>query len=235
VLLAGLLVFLGMLFDVLDGQIARLTKQDSRFGAELDSLCDIITFGLAPVFIMLTFSEVFKLRLLWGIGALYTVSAVLRLARFNVQQVKHDATAFFQGLPSPGAAGTVASFAIVMPALKELTGPSMPETSQLLGARLIYLTMVAVPILTLVLACLMVSRIKYPHIAHFLARRRSFYQLVELVFALVAIITLHELALPLIFSYFVFAPPFNQLRAKAVVRWQKPRDAQAHLAAPEDV
>ena len=83
---AGMLVFLGMLFDVLDGYVARVTRQTSSFGKELDSLCDMVTFGVAPVFIMLTFADVFQRRLLWGIGVLYAVSAILRLARFNVAE-----------------------------------------------------------------------------------------------------------------------------------------------------
>jgi CDP-diacylglycerol--serine O-phosphatidyltransferase len=229
VFLAGLLVFAGMVFDVMDGHFARLTKQTSRFGAELDSLCDMITFGVAPVFIMFTFSDFFceRLpwghRLLWGIGALYTVSAVLRLARFNVQKKENEATDFFQGLPSPAAAGTVASFAIAIPTIQKLGLPSLIVAAD-----------VAAPILTLVLACLMVSRIKYPHIAKVLTRRRNFYQLAEVVFALVVIITFHVLALPLIFCYFVFTPPLNQLREKAVARWRKSREPYTPAPASED-
>jgi CDP-diacylglycerol--serine O-phosphatidyltransferase len=81
----------------------------------------------------------------------------------------------------------------------------------------------------------MVSRIKYPHVGNlFLARRRSFFQIVEFVFGLVAIITLHELALPLIFCYFAFTPPFNQLRLKALVRLQKQQPAAKQISTPQD-
>lgn len=213
---AGLLVFLGMVFDVLDGYVARVTRQTSNFGKELDSLCDMVTFGLAPVFIMLTFSDVFQRRLLWGIGVLYAVSAILRLARFNVEKNEHEATNFFRGLPTPAAAGVLASFAIARPSLEQLADPLLAETTQELGVQLISITMVGVPLVTVALAWLMVSRIRYPHIARELARRRSFSQLVEVVFALVIAVTLHELALPLLFCYFVFAPPINQLRQRAI-------------------
>ena len=78
--------------------------------------------------------------------------------------------------------------------------------------------MVIVPIMTGVLAWLMVSHIRYPHVASALARRRSFPQLVELMFAMVVAITLKEFALPVLFGYFVFAPPINQLRLRTLTR-----------------
>ncbi len=215
---AGLLIFLGMVFDVLDGHVARVTKQTSHFGKELDSLSDIITFGVAPVFIMLTYTQVFQTRLLIGMGVLYFVSAMLRLARFNVQKDEHAATSHFQGLPTPMAAGVIASFAIAMPTLEEIATSTLSDTSQELGTQLITLSMIIVPLMMGVLAWLMVSGVRYPHIAKELARRRSFSQLVELVFALVVAVTLHELALPVLFCYFVLFPPINQLRQKAVSR-----------------
>ncbi len=211
---AGLLIFLGMAFDVLDGHVARMTNQTSQFGKELDSLCDVITFGVAPVFLMLAYSHIFQRRLLWGMGALYAVSAILRLARFNVQKNEHAATKFFTGLPTPMAAGTIAAFTIAAPSLHQLTDPMMPEATQELGRQLLGVTMIIVPIMTVALAWLMVSRVRYPHLANELSRRRSFSQLVELVFAAVVAITLHELALPVLFCYFVFAPPIKQLRRK---------------------
>lgn len=228
---AALLIFLGMAFDVLDGQVARMTRQTSQFGKELDSLCDVITFGVAPVFIMLTYNGVFPRRLLWGVGVLYSVSAILRLARFNVHKDEHAPTNYFQGLPTPMAAGTIASFAIAMPSLLQLSDVLMPEAKQVFAARLITASMVVVPIITGVLAWLMVSHVRYPHVVSELARRRHFSQLVELVFAVVVAITLKEYALPLLFSYFVFAPPINQLRHR-IVAWCRHESPSAQLAAP---
>ena len=127
--IAALLIFLAMLFDMLDGSAARWTQQTSDFGAELDSLCDVISFGIAPAFLMLQFTradhtfgsqltapfaDLYHPRLLWVIGVLFVVCAVLRLARFNVETDEDDSHAFFSGLPSPAAAGTVASFPIAM-------------------------------------------------------------------------------------------------------------------------
>jgi CDP-diacylglycerol--serine O-phosphatidyltransferase len=232
---AGLLIFLGMLFDVLDGHVARVTRQTSQFGKELDSLCDVITFGVAPVFIMLTFSREFHPRMLWGIGVLYTLSAILRLARFNVQKDEHSQTDFFSGLPTPMAAGVIASFAIAMPSLEQLVDSGMPIASQELGEQLIAGTMFLVPIFTGLVAWLMVSRFKYPHMSRELTRKRSFSQLVGLVFAFVVAVTLHELALPLLFCYFVFAPPVNELRLRAVARSRNAREARVALPANDDL
>jgi CDP-diacylglycerol--serine O-phosphatidyltransferase len=221
---AAALIFLGMVFDVLDGHVARVTHQTSPFGKELDSLCDVITFGVAPVFIMLTYDGIFQKRFLWGIGALYAVSAILRLARFNVQKNDSVRTTHFQGLPTPMAAGAIASFAIAMPSLIELSDAVMQESTQRLGQSVMAVSMVIMPVMTALLAWLMVSRIRYPHIANELARRRSFSQLVELVFAVIVVITLKEFALPVLFGYFVFAPPINQARVQAIARLRHPRD-----------
>ena len=233
---AAWLVFLGMVFDMLDGHIARLTRQTSQFGKELDSLCDVITFGVAPVFIMFTYSDVFQRRLLWGVGVLYAVGAILRLARYNVQKDEHAPTSYFQGLPTPMAAGTIASFAIATPSLIELTDALVPTATQQWARQVNTATMVIVPILTGVLAWLMVSHIRYPHVARLLARRRSFPQLVELVFAMVVAVTLKEFALPVLFGYFVFAPPVNQLRLRTLARHGQATDeSQLPVATVDDV
>ena len=91
--IASCLIYLAMVFDALDGSAARLTNQTSEFGAQLDSLCDAISFGAAPAFLMLQFSQSrdFHPRFLWLIAALYVVCAVLRLARFNVETDEDDA------------------------------------------------------------------------------------------------------------------------------------------------
>ncbi|HHK42459.1 MAG TPA: CDP-diacylglycerol--serine O-phosphatidyltransferase, partial [Planctomycetaceae bacterium] len=161
---AGLLIFLGMVFDVADGHAARLMKQTSRFGTELDSLCDLVTFGAAPAFIVMQFNQLVPQRLLFGIAASYFVAAALRLARFNVEKDFQAKTVFFQGLPTPLAAGTIASFAISVPSLQQLVTSEIAATKEL-GHQLRWLSMVVVPALSAGLAWLMVSRVKYPHLA----------------------------------------------------------------------
>lgn len=213
--IAGLLILAAMVFDTLDGHAARWAKLTSDFGAQLDSLCDVISFGVAPAFIMLKFPQIqstYHPRLLWVIAALFVICTVLRLARFNVETDEEHSHQFFSGLPSPAAAGTVASVAIVMPGLRQLTEPSMSALSQRTGEFLIGAATVSLPALTLTLACLMISRIRYPHIANQLFRgRRNFQHLVQLIFALVVIFVVHELAIPLMFCYFVLGSPARAL------------------------
>jgi CDP-diacylglycerol--serine O-phosphatidyltransferase len=143
---------------------------------------------------------------------LYILCALLRLARFNVETDEQDSHDSFSGLPSPAAAGMVASFAIVMPQLRELTAEGMPAMTQDLGRLLISAVHIGLPLLTLAVACLMVSRIRYPHVFNQLFRgRRNFQHILQLIFAMVVIFAVHELALPLIFGYFVLASPLRAL------------------------
>src|SRR5262249_24268980 len=128
--IAAALVFLAMVFDMLDGRAARWPKQTSQFGAELDSLCDAISFGVAPAVILIKFCaeaypsmNMLAARLLWAIAVLFMICAILRLARFNVETDEEDTHEYFSGLPSPAAAGTVASFMIAYPELEHLAAP----------------------------------------------------------------------------------------------------------------
>src|SRR5438874_5088977 len=119
---AAYLIFIAMIFDALDGRLARLTRHTTDFGGQLDSLADVISFGAAPAFIAL---QVFKFdgpeqmpfvfsRLIWAIGALYFSCAAIRLARFNVSNEHGEQHHFsFLGLPSPGAGGTVAAWILM--------------------------------------------------------------------------------------------------------------------------
>jgi len=210
--MAALLVFAAMLFDALDGPVARLSKQTSDFGAQLDSLCDAISFGVAPAFLMLKFADVFPARIQWVIAVLYLLCAVLRLARFNVLKQASADPDVFVGLPSPAAAGTVASLVVVGPALARWTRDDTSELSQRAGAFLIHAIEASLPLVTLAVAILMVSRIRYPHLFNQLFRgRRSFWYLVKLIFALVVAFAVHELAVPVIFCYYALSGPIQSL------------------------
>jgi CDP-diacylglycerol---serine O-phosphatidyltransferase len=171
---AAMLIFLGMAFDFIDGHVARMTRQTSRFGAELDSLCDLITFCVAPTFIVLKFDAVLPQRLMWGIAVFYAMAGALRLARFSANKDARAATDYFVGLPTPAAGGLIASFAVVLPGLEQLASSEMPERTQVLAASLLQGSMLFVPATALILAWLMTSHFRYPHLAKQLARRRSF-------------------------------------------------------------
>lgn len=105
---AGLLIVLGGIADALDGRVARATGSGSRFGSELDSLVDVITFGLAPALIMY-YAVLNREGWEWLIVWLYVTCAAIRLARFNVEQAGR-AKRYFHGLPSPAAGMTLATY-----------------------------------------------------------------------------------------------------------------------------
>jgi len=101
-------VFVAMVFDGLDGRVARLTKTSSAFGAEYDSLADMVSFGVAPALLMFNWALTDAGKVGWVAAFLYTACAALRLARFNSQRHVVDAS-IFVGLASPPAAALIAS------------------------------------------------------------------------------------------------------------------------------
>ena len=144
----------GMIFDGLDGRIARLTKTTSAFGEQYDSLADIITFGMAPA--LLAYSWVLKPfgRLGWMAAFLFLLCAALRLARFNVTKPEIRSEHFI-GLPSPASAVVIASIVIAF--------------EDLFATRMNPFIMVMV---VYALAFLMVSNIKYPAFKRFDFKKR---------------------------------------------------------------
>lgn len=109
---AALLILLSGIFDALDGFIARLVNSTSEFGVELDSLCDTVSFGVAPS--MMLWSVLYHEWMNWGllIASLPALMGVLRLARFNVQLTSMEDKVYFRGMPIPAAALTIVSFVI---------------------------------------------------------------------------------------------------------------------------
>ena len=106
--LAAISIMVAMLWDALDGRVARLTNTQSAFGAEYDSLSDLVSFGVAPALLVYEWSLSDLGRIGWLAAFIYLACAALRLARFNTQVGTADKR-YFQGLPSPAAAGVIAS------------------------------------------------------------------------------------------------------------------------------
>lgn len=104
---ASLAIFVAMVLDGMDGRVARLTNTQTAFGAEYDSLSDMVAFGLAPSLVVYVWSIGSLGKLGWLAAFVYTAGAALRLARFNTQIGVSDKR-FFQGLPSPAAAAVIA-------------------------------------------------------------------------------------------------------------------------------
>jgi len=226
--ISALLIFLAMVFDMLDGSAARWARHTTDFGAQLDSLCDALSFGAAPAFLMLQFNKSdmggyafdfqYHPRLLWVIAVLFVICALLRLARFNVETDEDDSHDYFSGLPSPAAAGAVASFPVAMRGLKTLAGDAEARAHHL-AEWLIPAAKVALPLITLSVACLMVSRIRYSHVFNQLFRgQRSGPHVIQLVFTAAVVFVVREMAVPLIFCYFAFASPVRALWSETVAR-----------------
>lgn len=106
---AAIAIFIAMIMDGLDGRVARLTNTQSDFGAQYDSLADMVSFGLAPSLVMYMYALSGLNKLGWLAAFIYTACAALRLARFNTQVGVADKR-YFQGLASPPAAAVVAGF-----------------------------------------------------------------------------------------------------------------------------
>ena len=112
---AAVLIGVAMVVDTLDGFFARLTQSQSAFGAELDSLADVVSFGVAPAILAFTWGLWPLGRFGWAAGFVYVTAAALRLARFNIQGMAVTDKRYFAGLPSPAAASVTASTVFLYP------------------------------------------------------------------------------------------------------------------------
>jgi CDP-diacylglycerol--serine O-phosphatidyltransferase len=190
---SSLMIFLAMVFDMLDGRVARMTRRTSDFGGQLDSLADVISFGAAPAMltaqtvIMAMRGQVERLsflpdtlmleRIVWCVAGVYLSCAALRLARFNVEnEPDESAHMHFSGLPSPGAAAAVASLVVLFVWLTSFD-EGWRSSDWALGT-----VSIALPVLTLMTGLLMVSRFRYSHVVNQYVRgRRPFSYIVKLV------------------------------------------------------
>jgi len=155
------LILAAVLFDSLDGRLARMGGRTSLFGAEFDSLADVVSFGIAPAlmvfFLILAPKDGYQWfrEFGWFVAFIYLLCAAVRLARFNVitnpllQRAEHESNKDFLGLPVPAAAGAVASLVLFLLHLAD-------------NERSLQKTTFALPVLLLLISFLMVSTIRYP-------------------------------------------------------------------------
>ena len=227
---AGSLVFLGMFFDAIDGSVARLTRSTSDLGAQLDSLSDMVTFGVAPAYIMLQLVNYYYMgssvdgaitsmgvvgpevdsfygKAVWAIAAFYICCAALRLARFNAEAGDQHESGHrtFRGLPTPGAAGVIASLVVLHQHLLFTKGAGDSITI----ARISALTL---PLITLGVGIAMVSAIPYPHLINrYLRRQRDFTSLVRIVLPVVAAIWFLQATLAVVCTAYAVSGPIRML------------------------
>lgn len=120
---AAVAIFVAMVLDGADGRIARLTNTQSDFGAEYDSLSDVVSFGIAPALVMYQWALASMGKLGWIASFFYAAATALRLARFNTQLGVADKR-YFQGLPCPAAAGVIAGL-LWVGVEQEMSGPDV--------------------------------------------------------------------------------------------------------------
>lgn len=213
-MLSGWLIFLAMVFDALDGHVARLARTSSDFGAQLDSLCDMITFGVAPAFLLVKICPSYTAshsHQVWIIATSFAACAALRLARFNAETHEDDDHLHFSGLPSPAAAASIAGFAIMFYTLRR-------EDNTLLYASTIDSVLQNIlPFFAVLVAILMVSRVPYPHVVNQVFNgQRSFGHLVALIFALVVVMVIRGYSVPLVCVAFVLWGPISYVWQEAI-------------------
>jgi CDP-diacylglycerol--serine O-phosphatidyltransferase len=213
--MAAAFIFLGLAMDGLDGRVAKLTDTVSDLGAQLDSMADMVTFGVAPAFMVVqligvrapfvselsTGGDVLFDRLVIVVACIYVACVALRLARYNIEmgpagEVSHS---LFKGLPSPGAAGTVASLVL----LHQSFLANYPPDHLLIRAAALF--MVFISLLT---ALAMVSQFRYVHLMNRYVRGRAPFGTVAkaVIIGLLLVVRLQETLAATFVIYSLSAP-----------------------------
>jgi CDP-diacylglycerol--serine O-phosphatidyltransferase len=179
-----------IVLDLLDGRIARLTGTSSEFGLQFDSLADVISFGMAPAILAFGWGLAPLGRLGWAAGFLYVTAAAMRLARFNIQTAGADKR-YFAGMPSPAAAGVVASTVFAYPYGLSAYGSAVPALA-----------------LMLVPAMLMVSTIRFRSFKTIDLQSRRPYTVLLLIAAGIMLIATHPRFVLVALAYTYLASAF---------------------------
>jgi CDP-diacylglycerol---serine O-phosphatidyltransferase len=222
---AATAIIIGMLFDALDGRVARLVHGESMFGVEFDSLSDFLTFGVAPAHMMYAF--ILKDYGMFGypIAFLFAMCGGLRLARFNA--VAHDSggsKTHFTGLPIPGGAGFLASFVLLYQIIEE----GRPARTWKLLMDAIPALYGLCPALVVLVAFLMVSTIPYPAFKQANALQpRSVKTLLGVVLGGFTIFMYPQNAIFLIFLVYVLLGPVSWLMRLLLRLAGRPAEAPA--------
>ena len=199
---AAWFILLAAIFDGLDGKIARLTGTSSKFGVELDSLADVISFGVAPGVLLYLWALRPFGKLGWLAAFLYVICGALRLARFNVQVSTVESRRFI-GIPIPAAACIVATCVLLF---YELGGTGT-------------IKMFSMVVLVFILAFLMISNVKYLSLKDpELFKRQPFTILVGAIFILIVVVAKPEVMLFLIGMAYLVSGPITY-----VIGWRKRR------------
>ncbi|MBW1841465.1 MAG: CDP-diacylglycerol--serine O-phosphatidyltransferase [Deltaproteobacteria bacterium] len=211
-------ILIGVMFDILDGKIARATNTTSKFGIEYDSLADLVSFGLAPGLMIYLWALKPLGRLGWLAGFLFMACGALRLARFN-SQVGTVSSDYFVGLPIPAGAGMAATTVLFCHKFG-IAGKVNP---------------ILILVMLYTLSFLMVSTIKYNSFKKpELFRKMNFNVLVAAILILIFIAAQPSIALFLLGLAYVTSGPFVAIRQYKKARRKKTEDLKAedHSSSP---
>jgi CDP-diacylglycerol---serine O-phosphatidyltransferase len=212
------LILAAVLFDMLDGRLARLGGRESLFGKEFDSIADVVSFGMAPalmVFFLILSpeQEAYFRKIGWLIGFIYLLCVAVRLARFNVvthplmEESQFTATKDFIGLPCPAAAGMISTLVLMM---------NKFEVSNLA---------IFLPALMILIAFLMVSSIRYPSFKHIdWTTRLKFTSFILIIIVASVVVMVREVGIAMIFLGYIFYGIFLDLRTRSKNRKNKSTD-----------
>jgi CDP-diacylglycerol--serine O-phosphatidyltransferase len=200
--LAAIAIFVAMVFDGLDGRVARMTNTQSEFGAEYDSMADMVSFGMAPALVAYNWGLTGLGKIGWLAAFIYVAGAALRLARFNTQLGSADKR-YFQGLASPAAAALVAGLVWV--------GVEYDIDGNDYG--------IVVAVLTSFAGLLMVSNFKYNSFKELnLHGKVPFVALLLILLVFIVVATEPALVLFIVFALYALAGPINTFRSVDKVR-----------------
>jgi len=194
--LAAISIMIAMLWDTLDGRVARLTNTQSAFGAQYDSLSDLVSFGVAPALLVYEWSLSDMGRVGWLAAFIFLACAALRLARFNTQVGAADKR-YFQGLPSPAAAGVIASMIWLKFWNFEYFDFGIVSLSYYIGIGI-----------TIVCGLLMVSNVRYYSFKELDSKKASFRYLLAIVLSLIVLLSWPNIFLFTGFFLYMVSGPF---------------------------
>jgi CDP-diacylglycerol--serine O-phosphatidyltransferase len=217
---AAIAIFVAMIFDGLDGRVARMTNTQSEFGAEYDSLADMVSFGIAPALVAYNWGLTGLGKIGWLAAFIYVATAALRLARFNTQVGIAD-NRYFQGLASPAAAALVAGM-VWVGVEYDVVGNDYS---------------IIVAALTSIAGLLMVSNFKYNSFKEVNWHGKvPFVALLLIMLVFVVVATEPALVLFLVFALYALAGPINTFRSVDKVRLEDvvgdAQDSDADFSKP---
>jgi len=197
-------IIVGILFDMSDGRVARWTGATSRFGMELDSLADLVAFGVAPGVLMYEMALEPLGRPGYALVIFFALTAALRLARFNLRAQSGEATGYFVGLPVPAAAGILASF-VLSYELFDSGNYLTVKTIPIVMKRMPFFFH-SVPLVMMMLSFLMISPVHYGNFKKLkLLKSRSLQTLALAAAGILLIFTYPQNMIFVVFSLYVLS------------------------------